>query len=145
MASMSTRPLSMCIPTPPTPLSGTAHTVRPPKVARQAIALPRYGRRVYCGGQALPRPRRHRDDYITPRLPTTTRLDSVELYPFRIHQCRPFGMMIGHLDVPALNTKVLPASLAGDRTNCCATRWDLKGSPSPTMAMKGALISPMPA
>lgn len=50
-------------------------------------------------------------------LPTIThnmsRLDSVELYPFRQYiNAGLSGMMLGHLDVPALNTNGLPASLS---------------------------------
>ncbi|MBK5196008.1 MAG: serine hydrolase, partial [Proteiniphilum sp.] len=50
-------------------------------------------------------------------LPTIThnndRLQEVELYPFRQYiKAGLSGMMIGHLDVPALNTKGMPASLS---------------------------------
>jgi len=41
------------------------------------------------------------------------RLDSVELYPFRQYvNAGLSGMMLGHLNVPALNTNDLPASLS---------------------------------
>lgn len=41
------------------------------------------------------------------------RLESVELYPFKKYIENGFsGMMVGHLNVPALNTKGLPSSLS---------------------------------
>ncbi len=42
-----------------------------------------------------------------------TRLENIELYPFKQYIEKGFsGMMVGHLNVPALNTKGLPSSLS---------------------------------
>src|SRR5690554_563717 len=55
------------------------------------------------------------DSHLT--LPTIhhnrARLDSVELYPFKEYiQAGLSGMMIGHLNIPSLQTNGLPASLS---------------------------------
>ena len=90
----------------------------PQKVARQAIAYARgleengvmaVAKHFPGHGDTL------EDSYHTLPLIThdAARLDTVELYPFRAYiHAGLSGMMTGHLDVPALHTKGLPASLS---------------------------------
>src|SRR5690606_12893440 len=75
----------------------------------------------------------------------TLRLDSVELYPFREYiNAGLSGMMIGHLDVPALNTKGMPASLSPEiGTALLRDKMGFKGLTfTDAMAMKGVSDQP---
>lgn len=104
---------------PQNPIIGTrSYGENPQEVARQGIA---YARGLEANGVMAVA--KHfpghgdtsEDSHKT--LPTIThnseRLEQVELYPFRKYiQAGLAGMMTGHLNVPALHTQGMPASLA---------------------------------
>src|SRR5690606_37523953 len=104
---------------PANPVIGNrSYGENPQKVARQAIAFAKgmEEKGVLAVAKHFPG-HGDTDDDSHHSLPLIThdsiRLDSVELYPFREYiNAGLSGMMIGHLDVPALNTKGMPASLS---------------------------------
>lgn len=104
---------------PANPVIGNrSYGENPQKVARQAIAFARgmEEKGVLTVAKHFPGHGDTADDshHSLPLIThDTIRLDSVELYPFREYiNAGLSGMMIGHLDVPALNTKGMPASLS---------------------------------
>ena len=136
---------------PANPIIGNrSYGENPQKVARQAIAFAKgmEEKGVIAVAKHFPGHGDTADDsHHTLPLIThdTLRLDSVELYPFREYiNAGLSGMMIGHLDVPALNTKGMPASLSPEiGTALLRDKMGFRGLTfTDAMAMKGVSDQP---
>ncbi len=136
---------------PANPIIGNrSYGENPQKVARQAIAYARglEENGVMAVAKHFPgHGDTSEDSHHT--LPLIThdrlRLDTVELYPFREYiNAGLSGVMIGHLDIPALNTNGLPASLSPEIGNgLLRDKMGFRGLTfTDAMAMKGVSDQP---